>query len=73
MALQQTLQEMAAGTTSFGKPISDITNPILEITEEMPNKMPDSKPYMISSITSGPVCKGCAALLLAISKQALEF
>jgi hypothetical protein len=35
MALQQTLQEMAAGTTSFGKPISDITNPILEITEEM--------------------------------------
>jgi len=26
---------MAAGTTSFGKPISDITNPILEITEEI--------------------------------------
>ena len=34
--------------------------------------MPDSKPYMISSITSGPVCKVCAALLLAICKQALR-
>jgi hypothetical protein len=34
-ALQQTLPEMAAGTTIFGKPISDITNPILEITEEI--------------------------------------
>jgi hypothetical protein len=34
-ALQQTLQDMAAGTTIFGKPISDITNPILEITEEI--------------------------------------
>ncbi len=26
---------MAAGTTIFGKPISDITNPVLDITDEI--------------------------------------